>query len=92
MRSIFRLIFLCLAVPVLAAATVLPEWQESLNGQMQKDYGCEVNGYSNLKLGIKDGKEAVSARVHCTDKRTFDVSRVGRGEPFKVEECGPAAC
>ena len=92
MRATIRTLFLCLAVPALVAAAVLPEWQESLNGQMQKDYGCQVNGYSNVKLGIKDGKEAVSARVHCTDKRAFDVSRVGRGEPFKVDECGPAAC
>lgn len=92
MRTTLRLIVLVLAVPVLAGATILPEWQRSLNEQMLGQHGCEVNYISNLRLGVKDGKETVSARVHCMDKRAFDVSRTGSDQPYKVEQCGPVAC
>lgn len=91
MRAMIRLIAICLTVPVLAAATILPEWQQSLNSQMLSQHDCEVNALSNLHLGVKDGKEFVSARVHCTDKRAFDVTRTGR-DPYKVEACGTATC
>ncbi len=92
MRTTFRLIFISLAVPLLAAATILPEWQQKLNSQMLSQHDCEVNYLSNVRLGVKDGKESVSARVHCMDQRAFDVSRTGRDQPYKVEECGPTTC
>jgi hypothetical protein len=91
MRAMVRLILVCLAVPILAAATILPEWQQSLNAQMLSQHDCEVNALSNVHLGVKNGKEFVSARVHCMDKRAFDVTRSGR-DPYKIEACGPAAC
>lgn len=92
MRTTFRLILVALALPVLSAATILPEWQQSLNAQLLSQHDCEVNYLSNIHLGIKDGKEFVSARAHCTDKRAFDVTRTGRDQPYKVEACGPQTC
>lgn len=92
MRTTLRLILLVLAVPVLAGATILPEWQRTLNAQMLGKHDCEVNYLSNLRLGVKDGQETVSARVHCMDGRNFDVSRSGGDKPYKVEQCGPVAC
>ena len=91
MRLMVRLFFVCLVIPVLAGARILPEWQQALNMQMLTEHDCEVNALSNVRLGVKDGKESISARVHCTDNRAFDVTRTGR-DPYKVEQCGPVAC
>lgn len=71
----------------LIAATVLPQWQQQLESQLNRDKGCQVNFLSNIRLRIINGKEAVSARAHCTDKRAFDVSRLGPDQPYKIEEC-----
>ena len=60
--------------------------------QLMKEENCEVNFLSNLKVSVVNGQESVLARAHCTDKRAFDVSRIGRGKPYKIEQCGTEAC
>jgi len=91
-KNIAVFIALGLAAPFLIAATTLPEWQHTLNSQLMKEENCEVNFLSNLKVGVVNGQESVRARAHCTDNRTFDVSRTGRDKPYKIEQCGTEAC
>ena len=92
MKKIAALAVLGLAAPFLIAATILPEWQQTLNSQLMKEDNCEVNFLSNLKVSVVNGQESVQARAHCTDSRTFDVSRTGRDKPFKIEQCGTETC
>ena len=92
MKNVVVFVALGLAAPFLMAATILPEWQQTLNSQLMKEENCEVNFLSNLKVSVVNGQESVLARAHCTDKRAFDVSRIGRGKPYKIEQCGTEAC
>jgi len=92
MRSIAGLAFVCLAAPLLMAAVILPEWQQTLQTQLKNEQNCEVNALSNVRLRVVNGKETVSARAHCADKRAFDVSRTDRSKPYKIEECATNAC
>lgn len=92
MKNIAALAVLGLAAPFLIAATILPEWQQTLNSQLMKENNCEVNFLSNLKVSVANGQESVRARAHCTDNRTFDVSRIGRDKPYKIEQCGTETC
>ena len=92
MKNVAVLVALSLGIPFLVAATILPEWQQTLNSQLMKEENCEVNFLSNLKVSVVNGQESVLARAHCTDKRAFDVSRIGRGKPYKIEQCGTEAC
>lgn len=92
MKNVVVFVALGLAAPFLMAATILPEWQQTLNSQLMKEENCEVNFLSNLKVSVVNGQESVLARAHCTDKRAFDVSRIGRDKPYKIEQCGTEAC
>jgi hypothetical protein len=92
MRSVARLVLVVLSVPLLAAAVMLPEWQQQLNSQLKKEQNCEVNYLSNLRISAVNGEETVFARAHCMDKRAFDVSRMGPGKPYKIQECTTNAC
>lgn len=87
MKIPIPLTLVAFAAPFLVAAAVLPQWQQQLESQLDKDKGCQVNFLSNIHLRIINGKETISARAHCTDKRAFDVSRLGPDQPYKIEEC-----
>ena len=87
MKNITGLAFLALAAPFLVAAMVLPEWQQQLQTQLKTEKNCDVKHFTQAKMGVKNGKESVKARVTCEDKRIFEASRVGHGGPFDVKEC-----
>lgn len=78
---------------VLMAATVLPPWQAELESQIAERHGCEVAGLGKVRLSVVNGKEAITARVRCTDKRVFEASRTGPGTtPFEFKECRGGSC
>lgn len=85
-------------LPLLAAGLVLgpgpasADWRAELEAVMFEAHGCEVNYLTNLRVEETDGGEAVFARVHCLDGRSFDVSRAGPDRPFRTEECAVREC
>ena len=93
MKSMTGLALVCLAAPLLIAAVVLPQWQQQISDQLKTEQNCEVKNFSKTRLGIKNGKESIEARVICSDSRVFQASRQGpKSEPFVLKECKDSAC
>ena len=92
MKRLAGPILALLAVPFLAAAVILPPWQEQLTTQLKKEQNCDVIGLSSVKMRVINGKESIAARAHCLDKRSFDVTRDEPGQPYKIRECSTTAC
>jgi hypothetical protein len=92
MKRLTGPILALLAMPFLTAAVILPEWQQQLESQLKKEQSCDVIGLSSVKLRLINGKQSTSARAHCSDKRSFDVTRDEPGQPYKIRECSTTAC
>jgi ferric-dicitrate binding protein FerR (iron transport regulator) len=85
MKNTTGLALVALAAPLLIAAVILPQWQQQLQTQLKNEQKCDVKNFSQVKMGVKNGKEAVQTRVSCEDKRVFDASRVGHDGPFDLK-------
>lgn len=92
MKRLAGPILALLALPFLAAAVVLPEWQQQMTSQLKKEQSCDVIGLSSVKMRVINGKQSIAARAHCSDKRSFDVTRDEPGQPYKIRECTTNAC
>jgi len=92
MKRLAGPILALLALPFLAAAVILPEWQQQLTTQLKKEQNCDVIGVSSVKMRVINGKQSVAARAHCLDKRSFDVTRDEPGQPYKIVECSTTTC
>jgi len=78
----------------MAAATLLApsggaadEWQTKLNEVMLRDHDCEVAFLSQVAEREVNGDLVILAKVHCVDKRTFDVYRESAFKPFEIHPC-----
>ncbi len=60
------LVTACLAAPVLAG------WEEELAEQIEHEHDCEVAFLSHIIERSVEGHEVVRAKVHCSDKRSFE--------------------
>lgn len=69
-----------------------PEWRTQLNQQAQSKEQCEVQYLTNIKESTVAGQPSITARIHCTDGRSFDVTRLGETKAFDIRECQPTAC
>ena len=67
-------------------------WREELEYQMFREHDCEVNYLTNVEVKRVDGDAVIYARVHCLDRRAFDVTRARSGTKFKVTECTTEVC
>ena len=63
------------------------EWQEQLNGQMLREYDCEVAFLSQVSERIVNGDQVVLAKVHCVDQRSFDAYRDSAFKDFQIHPC-----
>ncbi len=69
-----------------------PEWRDQLGQQAQSQEQCDVQYLTNIKESEVAGQPSVAARIHCTDGRSFDVTRLGETKAFDIRECQPTAC
>ncbi len=76
-----------LVVAIPAVASESEEWRRDLDTQMSFDHDCEVSYLTGVIERDIEGQLAVTARVHCLDKRAYDVSRRDVLEPFDVKKC-----
>ncbi len=93
LRRHIALLVLVVLVVVLALAVTLPRpaaaqaWQSELAEQIAEEQDCEVGFLSHVIERDLDGRLVVMAKVHCTDKRTFDALRTDQFELFRITLC-----
>ena len=76
-----------LGFALMPLSVVAQEWQPELTDQMLRDHDCEVAFYSQVTEREVNGNQVVLAKVHCTDKRSFDAYRDSAIEPFEIHPC-----
>ena len=76
---------------LLFAEGAMAGWKDEVTEQLKFDHDCEVSYMTGVIERRVDGRRVVFARVHCVDKRAFDVSRSDDFEPFEVKKCDLAA-
>lgn len=63
------------------------QWQDELAYQIEDETGCRIAFLSEVVERQVEGRLVVLAKVHCEDKRTFDVVRDDPLEPFELHQC-----
>jgi hypothetical protein len=63
------------------------QWQADLAEQILEEHECEVAFVSQVMESEQQGRRILVAKVHCLDKRTFDVRRSDDFDPFEFDEC-----
>lgn len=86
------------ALVVIAALTVFPanaqepEWQGTLQEQLQQEKNCDLLYVTNTRESELGGERTVSGRAHCADGRNFDFSRLKPYLAFEIKVCEPVVC
>lgn len=75
-----------------ATAQTPPAWQVILEEQMLSESGCRVEYLTGVRETGEGDDARISARVHCSDQRAFDVERAKPHLKFEVEECPNNFC
>jgi hypothetical protein len=73
--------------PVVGGAVWAADWHDELARQIAHDEGCEVAFLSQVIERDVNGKRLIMAKVHCEDKRSFDVLRVSDDFAFEFKAC-----
>ena len=80
-------VLLLLGTPWLHGTARAQDWQQELTAYMATRYDCQVDDFSRVRERQQGERQLLSTRVHCRDRRQFDVSRFGQMEPFEVRRC-----
>ncbi len=76
-----------LALLALALPAQAEDWAPELTAQILEEEDCEVAFLTEVLERVVEEKLIVLAKVHCADKRSFDVSRHSDREPFDIRPC-----
>lgn len=68
------------------------DWKKQLNEQMSADKQCSVQYMTNVRETTLAGQASITARVHCSDGRSFDATRLGSSAQFDIRDCEPQVC
>lgn len=81
---------LMVAAPAAPAQT--PVWKQLVEQQLLKEQFCKVEYYVSEQVQGEGEDEIITAKVHCTDGRDFEIERRGTSMKFRFEQCGKVYC
>lgn len=82
----------CIALAILsgdAMSAGQPRWEGQIAVEALDAVNCEVSFISHIVERDTPAGRVVMAKVHCTDKRSFDALRENDSAPFTFKECTP---
>jgi hypothetical protein len=79
-----------LSLPVAASAG--GDWQTALGQQLLAQENCTVELLLNVREMEIGGVATVSGRATCSDKHSFDFSRLHPDDPFELQACDIQVC
>lgn len=77
---------------MLSVAIVSDDWREEVRQRLLKEHSCELNYITGIRSFELLGNKTVTFRAHCTDERSFDVTRAEGSSDFEIRACGNVEC
>jgi len=94
MQTVFKLMLPLLVLCASVANPVQAEdaWKVLLEQQLLADEKCQLNYLTDVSITEEAGGNAVKAKAHCQDTRSFDVYMQPGKAKFELSACKPTYC
>ena len=94
MPMVFRLCALVLLMFVGFAQPALSEdaWKVALEQQLLTAEKCRLNYLTDVSISKMADGDAITAKAHCEDTRSFDVHLQPGKAKFEISACKPTYC